>query len=208
MNKLTTILVALVAFVAAGCGDETEFQTTPTQEMSANTPANMGKGDSIDDAEQATESERPIDLCVEFELYGDGECHTFCETPDSDCTEEELEAARDVCEEEGRYGDGQCDTDCRGYDIDCDEPVDACFMEARYADGSCDTDCFYTDADCEDYEPSTERELSDDEESMCGRLRREARVNIRDLATSICMERDDARMVDCIVQCIDAASNR
>ena len=135
---MKNVLMILVAMLAFACGDESDLDRSSDENLTNNAMLDIGKGDAVgsdadptqgasqSEPESAPESETEteFDLCAEFELYGDGECHTFCETPDSDCTEEELEAARDICEEEGRYGDGHCDEDCRYNDSDCDEPVD------------------------------------------------------------------------------------
>ena len=195
---MKNLLLVMVALLALGCGDESDVSRDSAGETGPNTTMDVGKGDD------PSQGQPEIDLCAEFELYGDGECHTFCETPDSDCSEEELEAARDICEEEGRYGDGQCDTDCHFYDTDCDEPVDVCFMEARYADGTCDTDCTYVDSDCDDYEALSASEITEDEAAICERYTGHRRVPIHEVAASLCIEREDASIVDCIVQCVEA----
>ena len=205
---MKNLLIILVALTAMACGDDTEIRTAATEGVTPGSSMNMGKADDASESQQGdAEAEPEIDLCAEFELYGDEECHTFCSTPDPDCTEEELEAARDICEEEDRYGDGQCDEDCHYYDSDCDEPADLCQREARYADGTCDTDCAYTDSDCDDYEALSATEITDEEASICERYTGGSRVAIQEIASALCMEREDASVVDCIAQCVDAFSS-
>ncbi len=216
-------LTLLVAVAAVACGGDNGSDSNATSTMNMAESRDAGKADDATQTEPETvggpdenmseepssddtaDEERAIDLCAEFELYGDGECHTFCEEPDSDCTPEELEAARDICDEEGRYGDGQCDEDCRFFDRDCEPEPDACISDARYADGMCDTDCDFTDSDCDDYEPLSSEELSANEKDSCEGFGRQGPDLARDLATSYCLAREDAALVDCITQCVEAS---
>ena len=209
---MKNVLVILMALHVLACGNESDDNRNPVDQKTNDNTTSVGKGDAAgknevpmqQEADPQSQDSSQIDLCAEFELYGDGECHTICKNPDSDCSPEELEAARDICEEEGRYGDGQCDRDCRRYDDDCNEPKDVCEVEARYADGACDTDCTHTDSDCDDYEAVNENELSSEETRICARYTGSSRVPIHEVATSLCMGRDGAAIVDCIVQCVKA----
>ena len=191
-----------VCCLVSACGDtDQETDHPPNARPDA---MDLGKADSTEDDESADAETDEIDLCFEFELYGDGECHTFCAMADSDCTEAELEAARDLCEEEGRYGDGECDTDCRGRDVDCDPEPHVCLEEERYADGTCDDDCRYIDPDCDGYEATSDDELSETEIRICSGFSDQTPEMRRSLATSVCIGREDQTFVDCLVQCIDA----
>ncbi len=191
------IFVPILAILAIGCAGGEDSTVGP--EMP--TPDRM----TVDGKNDSAESVEEIDLCAEFDLYGDGECHDVCAQHDPDCGEPETDEApeTDACEDEDRYGDGVCDDDCLVADSDCDDDAaDVCLDEQRYADGTCDEDCQWADPDCEDEVDSSV--LEDWERSVCSRFRSTAGSTIQELAHSLCVEREGQDLVDCIGACVDA----
>lgn len=195
-------LVALMALAlaAAGCGDGDDGST---EGISGSTgPASTAEPEKSDAVGGGPE--RWAAFCEAFALEADGFCTSVCVDVDPDCAD-----TGDACEANGRYGDGWCDAACPAPDPDCaEDPTDSpsgpdvCLDELRYADGACDTDCAYEDPDCGRAVWSDA--LADWEQEVCARYVSDPRSNIRDFATSVCIERSGQGLVDCIHACVVA----
>lgn len=187
----------LIAFVV-GCAAGDDSTVGPEDAPPPSQPVAEGKADGV-------QSSDDIDLCAEFDLYGDGECHTFCAEHDADCGEPmpEADPPVDLCEAEGRYDDGTCDEDCAEDDPDCAPEPDVCLDEYRYADGNCDEDCLWVDTDClEEVDTSV---IDAQERRICESFGTSAAGYENDLAHSICMDREGQALIDCIGACVEVS---
>ncbi len=196
MKVFASILVAL----SIGCAGGDDLNDPPETSTRVMSPA----GGKTDDGASNTTSE--IDACEVHELYNDGYCDPYCAEPDPDCEGSERapdsESETDACAEEERYDDGVCDTDCRVFDEDCAAEEDICLSEYRYGDGTCDEDCDWVDTDCADEVDLSV--LEDWERSACSGFRSVGGVPVQELARSLCIEREDQALVDCIGACVAA----
>lgn len=100
------------------------------------------------------------DACAELGWYGDGECDTFCNATDSDCTAvpgEPVVCAAFIEESDGACGRPESDP-CRMQDPDCGvsgggtDPGVVCALLIGPSDGVCtwaaDDACVFQDPDC------------------------------------------------------------
>ena len=158
-----------------------------------------------DCAQGAAESDQLDFLCGHVE-GPNGVCLPGCGSLDPDCDgqEEEVESQPE-CAETFSDLDGRCDENCFPQDEDCLARNDVCYDEYRYADGTCDTNCNFVDPDCSD-EPLPSGILTVDEEGVCGRfLRNEGPDLARELATSLCIERQPSELPNCIAACMNVS---
>lgn len=141
-------------------------------------------------------------LCAWISEAPDGYCLADCVGVDPDCG-----GLTDACEANGHYGDGFCDRLCERPDPDCadEPPADPCLDEYRYADGVCDGDCAWQDPDCDRADDAPRESLEEWEVVVCARLNLDdPRVDLLEVASSLCIEREGEAQVDCIAHCVRA----
>ncbi len=186
MRSFQTISALLLSLTAcAGAEDDSTPAPAPSPE-----PGSL-----------AAKADNGMDeLCAWISEERDEVCLAQCVEVDPDC-----EGLTDHCEANGYYGDGFCDRTCEQPDPDCvDEPTpDACLEEYRYADGPCDEDCAWQDPDCDGPGDAPRDGLAEWEVAVCSRLNLDdPRVDLNEFATSLCIEREDEALVDCVAHCV------
>jgi hypothetical protein len=100
-------------------------------------------------AQALAEGEDLGDVCAEMAWYGDGECDSWCASPDSDCDGDDVACAEFVMEPDGVCS-RPADDPCLFQDPDCGAV--ACPAIAMEPDGVCslppDDPCQMIDPDC------------------------------------------------------------
>lgn len=194
MNSQFSFLTVSLLTLAFGCAGGLEGPHAPDGPSAPIT----GKSDRGDDTGQPAE----ISFCDQYDLYDDGFCDRDCARPDPDCegVPEPPAPEEDPCADAYGAESGECDTTCTPGTWGCPDEEDLCLEEERYADGVCDEDCPWTDSDCADDVASDA--IEDWERDVCSRLPRGGPISVREFARSVCIEREDQALVDCIGACV------
>ena len=228
MKRIFTLAVVAIAF---GCSDaqvETGTQQTATQSADRleqiRAKADNGRPQSDDVCEHyglyddeycdrncarpdpACDSNQPSADSLEWlcELEGESNniCIPVCGDRDVDCANE-APTQSDRCSGTYDDNDGLCDSYCFPDDHDCVSQNDMCLQQYRYADNFCDSGCAFTDPDCNPDSVGS-NVITSGETGICSRFPDDPSLR-RELASSLCIERNHVDVPSCIFACVRAA---